>query len=199
MHDKKSALNKESSIERIRRAVDKLSGEVGFEKMTIRAICKEADVPVGVFYHYFKSKNTLLYDRFVRSHEYFQALYEEKLQFMDPIEALQIFTEESYAYMKSRIPQVLTNYLQAQITEYSDWVRNYAINAGYTEIPYRLFQKALENDLIETKYSLRQLCHILFCLQNGINYSYCMIGDSLSSDDTLLEYAKDWLDSLRKA
>lgn len=170
--------------------------------MTIRAICKEAKVPIGVFYHHFKSKNTLLYDRFIRSKDFFQALYEEKLQHMEPIEGLQQFVEESYAYTKSRIPEVLTNYLQAQITEYDDWVKEYtspADNAGYTEIPYLLFGKAMEEGIVETNYTLQQLCHILFCLMNGINYSYCMAMDTFASDDTLVDYAKDWLGSLRKA
>ena len=34
--------------------------EIGYEKMTVRRICDEADISIGKFYHYFSSKQELL-------------------------------------------------------------------------------------------------------------------------------------------
>ena len=37
-----------------------LMDEIGYEKMTIRKICEEANISIGKFYHYFSSKQELL-------------------------------------------------------------------------------------------------------------------------------------------
>lgn len=37
-----------------------LMEEIGYEKMTIRRICQEANISIGKFYHYFSSKQELL-------------------------------------------------------------------------------------------------------------------------------------------
>ncbi len=37
-----------------------LMEEIGYEKMTIRRICEEANISIGKFYHYFSSKQELL-------------------------------------------------------------------------------------------------------------------------------------------
>lgn len=37
-----------------------LMEEVGFEKMSIRRICEEAEISIGTFYHYFESKHQIL-------------------------------------------------------------------------------------------------------------------------------------------
>ena len=37
-----------------------LMEEIGYEKMTIRRICDEANISIGKFYHYFSSKQELL-------------------------------------------------------------------------------------------------------------------------------------------
>lgn len=42
-----------------------LAQEVGFEKLSIRAICKRADVSVGAFYHHFESKEHLINESFL--------------------------------------------------------------------------------------------------------------------------------------
>jgi AcrR family transcriptional regulator len=44
----------------------------GFHKITIEDICKKADVSIGTFYHYFKSKDDILYEVYLRADNYFK-------------------------------------------------------------------------------------------------------------------------------
>ncbi|MGN1250850.1 MAG: TetR/AcrR family transcriptional regulator, partial [Candidatus Spyradocola sp.] len=38
----------------------KLLRKTGFEKVSVRAICQNADISIGTFYHYFRDKDDLL-------------------------------------------------------------------------------------------------------------------------------------------
>ncbi len=52
-------------------AAIELMDKKGFENMTIVEIADKANVSVGSFYHYFKSKNDILVEIFQRSDDYF--------------------------------------------------------------------------------------------------------------------------------
>ena len=76
MAGKKKKLTKrqEKAIEtknRIYTAAIDLMDRKGFEKITIADISKKAGVSVGAFYHYFKSKNDILAEIFLKADEYF--------------------------------------------------------------------------------------------------------------------------------
>lgn len=58
--------------DRIFEAAADLIGESGFEKVTIRDICKKADVAIGTFYIYFKSKYEILYELYRKADELFE-------------------------------------------------------------------------------------------------------------------------------
>ena len=202
MDERDGGVKKTNSLERIRQAVDKLSKEVGFERMTVRGICKEAEVSNGVFYHYFKSKNSLLFDRYIRTREYFGKLYEEKLQYMPPIEALQLYVQESAAYTKSRVREVLVSYLQVQLTDFEVWKNTYTGRADSWDggdMVYTLFKKAREEGTIETAYTLQQLSSILQCMLMGIHYSYAATNGKALEDDTLVQHINSWLEGLKKS
>lgn len=58
--------------DRIFEAAADLIDESGFEKVTIRDICKKADVAIGTFYVYFKSKYEILYELYRKADELFE-------------------------------------------------------------------------------------------------------------------------------
>lgn len=49
----------------------------GFNKITIEDISKKAGVSVGTFYHYFKSKDDILYEVYQRADNYFKDIMKE--------------------------------------------------------------------------------------------------------------------------
>lgn len=48
-----------------------LVDENGLKNISIKQICKEADISIGTFYHYFESKDTIVFDMFEVLNEYF--------------------------------------------------------------------------------------------------------------------------------
>lgn len=49
-----------------------LMGEKGFNNITIEEISKKAGVSVGAFYHYYKSKDDILFEIYKKADEYFE-------------------------------------------------------------------------------------------------------------------------------
>ena len=58
MYDKYSLENEEKR--RIFNIAVEMLKKKGYEKLSIRAICSEAGISIGSFYHYFSSKQELL-------------------------------------------------------------------------------------------------------------------------------------------
>jgi TetR/AcrR family transcriptional regulator, fatty acid metabolism regulator protein len=58
--------------ERIFIKATELFNESGFENVTIRQICKSANVAIGTFYLYFKSKHEILYEIYRKADEIFE-------------------------------------------------------------------------------------------------------------------------------
>lgn len=75
MHNKKLTSRQIQAVEtreKIYHTAYNLMKKTGFHKITIEDICKKADVSIGTFYHYFKSKDDILYEVYQRADNYFK-------------------------------------------------------------------------------------------------------------------------------
>jgi AcrR family transcriptional regulator len=97
----KKQLRSQATLETLRAVVDKLVEEAGFEKMHIRDICREAGITPGTFYHYFSSKEDILFDRYLRANVFLNKLYETKLKNRHEIDGLKLFLKEFIKWEKS--------------------------------------------------------------------------------------------------
>lgn len=55
----------QSTKEKILNVAKKMAFEEDFDNLTIRDICKEAEISVGAFYHYFTSKDEMINESFL--------------------------------------------------------------------------------------------------------------------------------------
>lgn len=72
----------------------------GFDNITIEDISKKAGVSVGAFYHYFKSKNDILFEIYHRADEYFKENIEEILRSGDTHAQIISFLVHYARYLK---------------------------------------------------------------------------------------------------
>ncbi len=52
----------------------------GYDNVHIKDIAKGADISVGTFYHYYKSKEDVFYEIYVRADQYFDTTVREELK-----------------------------------------------------------------------------------------------------------------------
>ena len=103
----KRQLQYQNTLIAIRQSVDELVAEVGFEKLRIKEVMARIGLAEGAFYHYFNSKNDLLFDRYFRGKQYAEQRYEEEWRHMDAIDALEdfvVFTTKHIKSMLGRLP-----------------------------------------------------------------------------------------------
>jgi TetR/AcrR family transcriptional regulator, fatty acid metabolism regulator protein len=69
-------------------AATELFNEIGFDKVTIRDICKKAEVAVGTFYLHFHSKHEILYEIYHKADEIFEKKQISEMTDLNPFEKI---------------------------------------------------------------------------------------------------------------
>jgi AcrR family transcriptional regulator len=190
----KRELQRLATLENIRSTVDQLVDEFGFDRMTIRQICSRAGITIGAFYHHFKSKDELLYDRYTRSTFYTDQLDRETFQALPPLDALKHFVKHNQEYIKTRVRAMGIPYHKALVTEYQNWSRRQE-DLSRT-ILLRHFKRGQDLGQIKTTRSAEELAYACWCFLLGIRYAECMEEGALYIKYHAHEQVIDWLDSL---
>jgi AcrR family transcriptional regulator len=184
-----------ATLEKIQKTVDQLVDEVGFDKMTIRQICGKAQITIGAFYHHFKSKDDLLYDRYTRSIFYYDNLNKKNLRTLPPIEALKSFAQNIITYTKTRVRAISIPYHKTLITEYQKWSQRQTDLSRTIILEH--FQKGQAQGLIKTKFTAEELSYAYWSFLMGIRFTDCMEEGSPYLKYRSYDQIMDWLDSLR--
>lgn len=186
---------RQQNLEKIRAAVDQLIEEVGFENMTVRQVCQRAGVVNGTFYYNFKSKDDLIRDRYFRSHEYFQRLYQEKLSKLTALDALKVLVSEYEKYLAAWAIPTLSCYLKASLAESVKW--NETEKHAFLVVSRTLFEQGQAEGTIRKDYTPEQLTNILYCTVMGITYMHCSTNGAILADGSIYRQLAEWLESLR--
>ena len=184
-----------TTLDAIRHAVDELVGEVGFEKMRIQDIADRVGIALGTFYHYFKSKEDLLHDRFVRSNLHMNHFYETELKSVNEAEALHIFVVYVTEYMKSRVTDIYASYIKTKVDHYAEWT------AKVPEAKQRIFrliiESGFENRTLSSKYTIDQIVDFIDGVLDGIAYKQCQTQGEFLNHSQAIETLHDWIENLR--
>jgi AcrR family transcriptional regulator len=182
-------------METLRTVVDKLVNELGFEKMHIRDICQEAGITPGTFYHYFSSKDDILFDRYRRANTFFNKLYNTKLKNRHEIDGLKLLLKEFIKWEKKRVIGVLIPFQRVRLLYSTEWAKREPL--AHSVIIRTLFRSGLERGTIQPGFTPRQLADFFICFLEGIAVNQCCsLGKSLEHP-AFLEPAYQWLESLR--
>lgn len=191
----KKQLQYQKTLESIRLVVDKLVDEVGFENMYIKDICREVGISPGAFYHYFESKNDLLFDRYRRSNADFARFFEEELKGMDTIDAMKAYLVFAFAYIKSRVLGVLIQYSKATLENLEKW---HAVESSMPQFLFsQLVEEGLKNGSIKNTYSKEAILAAFSCIFSGAGTAQCTTKGKFLQDDLALQVFLDWIESLR--
>ncbi len=183
-----------ATLEAIRSAVDKMVDSVGFDAMTIRDICKEVNITIGTFYHYFSSKNELLKDRYIRSNEHFQTFYEENLVSMDELEALRLFFDHYFEYSSTRVYQLYKRFMQVRIDEYEKWsATDPDLIRG---VILQIIQNGQKHGRIRTDRSAEDMAEFVNIVLQGFTTTYVTYDREAPKRNGIKEIIKECIDSL---
>lgn len=172
-----------------------MAQQVNFDQMGVRDICREAGVSLGTFYHYFPSRNALLMDRYLRTNQYFNTFYEERLRELHPIDALQELADQVITCNGSRVLQLLTSYCKAMLEEYTAWAE--VEERAITALAGKLFRQGLETGVIRAVMTAEEALALFTSLINGVAYTQCITRGAFLADSAPLRRGVHiWLEGL---
>ncbi len=140
----------------------------GFDNITIEEISKKAGVSVGAFYHYFKSKNDILFEIYHRADEYFKDTVENKLTSPNGLD--QIVEYFVYYARYARLTGIeFTKHLYN--TDNKFFVRKDRYMLTVLQDIIRLGQERAE---IQAEMSPEDMTDYLFVIARGIIFDWCL-------------------------
>ncbi len=181
---KDSALQTKSVIQS---TVVKMMKQVSFDKLTIRDICKEANVSTGTFYTYFPSKEHAL----LFSHRYIDNLYVD-FDFSGCSNAIEKIQKIISVYLKS-IEQEDFEYIQqiyiAHIKcYYKDMFTDSRVLAGLIT---SIIDEGKNDNLIYSNEDSHRLTQCLMRAARGHVYDYCINPNKRDAQKWLVDAQKD--------
>lgn len=113
-------LQREGTLGLIYETVNQLVMEKGFDDMRIQDICDRAGISIGAFYHYFRSKQDILFERYQVTGRFLQELAAEA-EHMAPLDGVCFLIREMTEYTRSREPEVLRSYVESSFRLHGEW------------------------------------------------------------------------------
>ncbi len=157
--------------EKIFEAAMRLAFDGGMEAATVRAICKEAGVSTGAFYHHFSSRRDLIARAFV--------LFDHRLPVVpqareDPVAALCAILEGQTAFVAHETKKVIADYYQTLLEQGGGG----AISPGraYYRAVERCAQEALDRGLLRPGPTAAYIADFLIQFVRGRLFDWCLHG-----------------------
>jgi AcrR family transcriptional regulator len=154
----------------------------GFDNVTIEEISKEVGVSVGAIYHYYKSKNEIMYDIYKQADEFFEKIVADKIKGYSSKEKIIKY----FGYYGTYNSQRGYNFVS----------KLYSPNNKKFNKKNRYMQVLLHEIIIEgqhkkeilLEYSAEYIVEYLFVLARGIVFSWCLTENSYCLEDKIQEY-----------
>lgn len=153
--------------ERIYRSALELLERDGFENIRIEDICTQAQVSIGSFYTYFKSKNDILELIFKQADDYFVKEVGDKLMGLDSVSAMRSFFEV-YATYNQNTGLITMKQL------YNPDNHFFAKKRGMQDVLERIVHKGQTEGVFTLAFEPEELVALLFTVARGVVYDWCI-------------------------
>lgn len=180
----KRQLQAEQTKDKLFYAADALLAEKDYEDITIRDIISKADVSIGTFYHYFKTKLDVFYETYRVADHYFAEVVAPQLT--QPTVREQILTFfDYYAHYSCDQTQPRLVYLLYN-------ARNPHFNRdphhGMTGVLIAVVQRGLDSGQIRSTDTAEQIATFLMVASRGLVYNWVTMDRSYDLPDMMRWY-----------
>jgi len=153
---------------KIYRTAFDLMEKKGYDNITIEEISKKAGVSVGAFYHYFKSKNDILYEIFHRADDYFRE-NEAQIKMVPGASGRIAEFFKYYARYSILTGLEFTKHL------YNTEIKFFTVKDRYMlDLLRNIIEEGRQSGEIDRVMSTDELCDFLFITARGIVFDWCL-------------------------
>lgn len=154
----------------------------GFNNITIEDISKKAGVSVGAFYHYFKSKNDILFEIYHRADEYFKENVENILS---PENSLNQIIEYFHYYSKysKSVGIEFTKHLYS--TENKFFTRKDRYMLAFLQ---DIIKNGQEKNEIIMDMTPEEITDYLFMAARGVVFDWCLYDGQYDLEEKMIAF-----------
>ena len=153
-------------------ATKSIMDEIGFENVTVRGICKAANISIGTFYHYFNDKGDIIIQLYTSVDEYLSEIEREKLSDEDELKNIITFSEEYGRFVADSGLSVAKQIFGAAINTESNQIYR-SIERDINRIIFNIIKRAKEKDQINTDFSIEEISNMILINIRGIVFDWC--------------------------
>ena len=174
---KKSAVTRE----KVYLASIDLMKKNGFQDTTIRDICNKANVSVGTFYCYFKSKNDVLKELYLNADKFFYQFVANEIFEKEFFEKLNLFV---YYYAKLNTETGL-DMLRVLYSPWNEW---FAQTRPMQDVLLDIITDGQKIGKIRTDLSAEEITGYFFTTLRGVCYDWCVNNAKFDMEQRMQEY-----------
>lgn len=153
-------------------ATKSIMDEIGFENVTVRGICKAANISIGTFYHYFNDKGDIIIQLYTSVDEYLSEIEIEKLSDEDELKNIITFSEEYGRFVADSGLSVAKQIFGAAINTESNQIYR-SIERDINRIIFNIIKRAKEKEQINTDFSTEEISNMILINIRGIVFDWC--------------------------
>lgn len=153
--------------DKIFNAAVKLICRKGIENIVVRDICNAANVSIGLFYHYYKSKDDILFEIYAQGDNYFAQV------------AANLTAEDAMGKLR----EYITRYIEFVSTQdfcmvkhlYTSDNKLFAVKGRAMQTNLRdLIQRGQENSEVSSEMAPDETVEFIFVILRGIIFDWCL-------------------------
>ena len=153
-------------------AAKKIIDEVGFANVTVRSICKAANISIGTFYHYFNDKGDIVIQLYTSVDEYLKEIEKEKLSAEDELQNLINFSEEYGKFVSDSGLSVAKQIFSSAINTESNQIYR-SKERDINRIIFDIVKRAKDKKQINSKFSADEISNMILINIRGIAFDWC--------------------------
>lgn len=153
----------------------------GFQDTTIRDICEKANVSIGTFYSYFKSKNDVLKELYLSADKFFYKFVASEIENQEFSEKLKVFVFY-YAKLNSETGLDMLRVLYSPINEW------FAQTRPMQDVLSHIITEGQKCGEVRTDLSAKKITGFIFTTLRGVCYDWCVNEAKFDMEQRMLEY-----------
>lgn len=161
----------------------------GFEDLTIRDICSEAQISIGAFYHHFSSKEEMINESFLM-YDYDLDTRLNKYEESRPLESLKTILLDQISFVSSFPPKLVAEYYRSILSSISKGAVNE--DRTYYKAVDHFVELAMESKEFSSDYTKEYLTSYFIKFIRGNLIHWCLNPDKMD----ILNETSDELDKL---
>lgn len=163
----------------------------GAENTTIRDICKRADISIGTFYNYFKTKNDIFYEIYKSADELFLNTVKKLLKDGTA-------EEKIISYFRHYAKLNIDTGLEEAKLLYNPTNQWFLKRRAMQEILSDIIKQGQDDGELTTRMTADEMVEFLFVLMRGVCYNWCISNGNYDLEEKMISYLKEILLSLKR-